>query len=469
MHLLLTLAVVAALVIADSAPPGPVAGVADRLIAAAAGMLAVPLVAAFLSIGTARQIRRHPACREALLRQFKRLRRLHAAVWLTTAMAILCGTDWPQIVRFNWELEGTFLLDELLILAPVLLPLVLSWAAFYEVDRADRTGPENVTGTVCATYPTAPLTRGTYVAVHARHYLGILLVPVFALLAVQDAMRLWWPDLQEGGRALGVSAGAVLLVVLFFPVLLRYVWQTRPLTPGPLRDRLQRAAGWAGLRVREILVWDTGGLVINAAVAGVVPGLRYVFLTDGLLQHLREDEVHAVFGHEIGHIRHGHLFLRGSALLAPLSLWLLAQQAMPELGERLGAWLASGGLFVQAHVALLGLAGLLLYLLAFFGPFCRLLEGQADLYGCRALAAEPAVQPVQTFVSALENLALSSGTDRRAGNWQHGSIARRVDFLTRLAHEPRRELIFLRRLRLLKGLLLAVILSPVVYQVFFVG
>jgi STE24 endopeptidase len=453
MHFLLTLAVVAALVIADSAPPGPVGGVADRLIAAAAGMLAVPLVAALLSIGTARQMRRHPACREALLRQFNRLRRLHAAVWLTTALAILCGTDWPQIVRFNWGLEGIFLLDKILILAPVLLPLVLSWAAFYEVEREDR----------------ADLSRGTYVAVHARHYLGILLVPVFALLAVQDAMRLWWPSLEEGGRAVAVSAGAILFLVLFFPVVLRYVWQTRPLAPGPLRDRLERAARRAKLRVREILVWDTGGLVINAAVAGVVPGLRYVFLTDGLLQHLREDEIQAVFGHEIGHIRHGHLFLRSSALLAPLSLWLLAQQAMPELGERLGAWLASGGVFLQAHAALLGLAGMFLYLLAIFGPFCRLLEGQADLYGCRTLAAEPAVQPVQTFVSALENLALWSGTDRRAGNWQHGSIARRVDFLKRLAEQPSGELVFLWRLRLLKGLVLAVILSPVVYQVLLSG
>jgi hypothetical protein len=74
-------------------------------------------------------------------------------------------------------------------------------------------------------------------------------------------------------------------------------------------------------------------------------------------------------------------------------------------------------------------------------------------------------QPVETFVSALESLALVSGTDRRAGNWQHWSIARRVDFLHRLAEQPSGQRLFQRRLRLVHGLLLAVILSPLVYQV----
>ncbi len=257
----------------------------------------------------------------------------------------------------------------------------------------------------------------------------------------------------------------MVLLVAFFPVLLRYTWQTKPLAAGPLRDRLERAARRAGLRVREILVWNTGGLVVNAAVAGLIPNLRYVFLTDGLLDHLDDDEVQAVFGHEIGHIRHGHLFLRGIALLAPLSLWLLARQAMPQLGEGFEEWILSAGPLWQAHAALLGLAGMCFYMVVVFGPFCRLLEGQADLYGCRTLAEEAAAQPVETFVSALENLALASGTDRRAGNWQHWSIARRVDFLHRLAQTPGGPRLFQWRLRLVHGLLLVVIVSPLVYQV----
>ena len=359
------------------------------------------------------------------------------------------------------------------------MPLVLSWAAFYEVDREARSGPfgDAAPGTV----PLGPrsdvapggaaaaaLSRGAYVTVHVRHYLGLLLVPVLLLLAVQDAMRLWLPGFREGA-AVAVCGGTVLLLVIFFPVLLRYVWQTRPLPQGRLRHRLQRAARRAGLHVREILVWNTGGLVVNAAVAGMVPGLRYVFLTDGLLEHLSDDEIQAVFGHEIGHIRHGHLFLRGFALLAPLSLWLLIDQAIPQFGDRVQTWLISGGLLLQAHATMLGLAAMFLYMLALFGPFCRLLEGQADLYACRTLACEPATQPVETFVSALESLAIVCGIDRRAGNWQHGSIARRVDFLKRVAQEPGRESLFLGRLRLIKGLLVAMALGPLVYRMLWLG
>ncbi|MGQ9575212.1 MAG: M48 family metallopeptidase [Thermoguttaceae bacterium] len=464
MHLLLTLAVVGALVVAENSPSEPVCCPGLRLAGAAAGMLMVPLVALLLSVGTARQIRRYPWHQQALLRRFKRDRNFHAAVWLSTALGVLLGAGWPQLVRINWGLEGLFLLDELVILVPVLVPLVGSWAAFYEVDRVAQSGPcREATGNVPVP------SRAAYLAVHIRHYLGILLVPVFTLLAVQDGLELWAPSLQQGAPAVGVLGLTILLLVILFPVLLRYAWQTRPLEQGPLRHRLERVARRAGLRVREILVWDTGGLVVNAAVAGMVPALRYVFLSDGLLKHLSEAEILAVFGHEIGHIRHGHLLVRGAALLAPVSLGVLVQEAFPPVGRWVEAGLISGGLFLQTPAAVGLLAGIALYMLAVFGPLCRLLERQADLFGCRTLGWEPAVQPVETFISALENLAVLSGIDRRAAGWQHASIARRVAFLKRVAGRPAGEYLLDRRLRLLKGLLLGALLSPLLCQVIFAG
>ena len=61
-------------------------------------------------------------------------------------------------------------------IAPVLLPLVLSWAAFYEVDRALLAGG----GT------SEFASRREYLALHARHYLGLLLLPVLTLLAMHE-------------------------------------------------------------------------------------------------------------------------------------------------------------------------------------------------------------------------------------------------------------------------------------------
>ena len=48
---------------------------------------------------------------------------IHFAVWCVCCILILGPLKWVQIVRFHFELDGLFLLDELLIL----LPLVFSW------------------------------------------------------------------------------------------------------------------------------------------------------------------------------------------------------------------------------------------------------------------------------------------------------------------------------------------------------
>ena len=131
------------------------------------------------------------------------------------------------------------------------------------------------------------------------------------------------------------------LIALLFPTLLRWTWKTTPLAAGPLRERLEAAARRCRFRAREILVWHTGDMVVNAAVAGFVPGLRYVFLTDALLTRLTPEEIEAVFAHEVGHVRHRHLLARVLAMFVPVSLWMLLQAVCPAAMARLegGAWL----------------------------------------------------------------------------------------------------------------------------------
>ena len=43
-------------------------------------------------------------------------------------------------------------------------------------------------------------------------------------------------------------------------------------------------------------------MTVNACVTGIVPGFRYVLLSDALIDSLPPLETAAVFGHEIGHI-----------------------------------------------------------------------------------------------------------------------------------------------------------------------
>ena len=96
----------------------------------------------------------------------------------------------------------------------------------------------------------------------------MLLVPVLVLLAVQDAAELFLPEWLEGDYALVVFVPPLVVLLGLFPVLLRHVWRTRPLEPGRLRTRLEAAAARHGFRARDILVWQTGSMVVNAAVAG---------------------------------------------------------------------------------------------------------------------------------------------------------------------------------------------------------
>ena len=386
--------------------------------------------------------------------------RSHVALWLATAGGILWWLHWGQLVRFNWHLDHVFLVDDVLILMPVVLPMVLSWAAFYEVDRALQVG---LSGEAALEGP--PATRRQYLGVHLRHYLGVLLLPVLGLLAVQDAVDLVAPGLLESDWAVAIYGPAFLLLFLLFPVLLRHLWQTRPLEQGTLRSRLENAAARSGLGVRDVLVWQTGGLLVNAAVAGFAARLRYVFLTDGLLARLDEDEIEAVFDHELGHVRHRHLLLRILAMIAPLSLWLLAGQLAPESGYRVEAWLARAGLGLQVPMGLAIVAVMGVYMFFVFGFYSRLLEHQADLFACRAMAAGSSKSPRETFVSALEKLTLAAGTSRKATGWQHASVARRVELLRQAAEEPRYLARFERRVRSVNLVLIAAVLSPAAWHV----
>ena len=456
MQFLLILAVVAALLISEGCPNQPVSGAGYRLLIAVAGMLLVALFAMVASGVTARRIRSDFGRRFVAMRRFKGLRRLHVVLWLSVVVGILFWLDWGRLVRFNWHLDRAFLLDDLLILTPVLLPMVLSWAAFYEVDHALQMGTGSREGGAAG--------RWQYLGVHLRHYLGILMLPVLGLLALQDGAELIRPGILQSRYGSLVYGPPIVVLFILFPVLLRHIWNTWPLIEGPLRDRLESAADRVGFSVREILVWHTGCLVINAAVAGFIRPLRYVFLTDGLLTQLTDEEIEVVFGHELGHVRHHHMTLRIMAMIAPISSWILLRGAFPQGGEIIQEFFRASGVAMQLPAGMITLALVALYVLLVFGFYSRMLESQADLFGCRVLASDSPELARQTFISALEKLATAGGIDRNARSWQHASIARRVDFLDRLAADPNCELRFQRQVRAMNFLTVALVLSPLIHR-----
>lgn len=458
MHFPFLLAILATLVIADNCPPQPVAGLPWRLLLAAAGTAAVVFAAWAISLSTVRRLEHGLQERQAILQRFARWRGIHTVLWIAVDLGILLGLGWGQIVRFNWNLDGALLADELLLLLPALLPLALSWVVFCRVDQAAYKSRAQAGLPAAGPSPTL----GSYLALHVRHYFGVMLLPILSLLAAQDAVAIWFPRLLGSRWSVAVYAVPIGLVVVFFPSMLRRLWKTHVLHSGPLRDRLASAATRAGFAVREILVWETGGMVVNAAVSGWLPGKRYVFLTDGLISSLTAEEIEAVFGHELGHIHHRHLTLRGLVMLAPLSLLLTLEQLWPQASGQIQAALACFDAAEQLPWALALLAALSSYAFFVFGGYCRLLESEADLFGCRVLETNNPAEACGVFISALEKLALANGVNRRRTGWQHPSIARRGELLAQTVADPARRPRLQRRIRLLNWLLVACILSPVI-------
>ncbi|MHC5034916.1 MAG: M48 family metallopeptidase [Planctomycetota bacterium] len=273
-----------------------------------------------------------------------------------------------------------------------------------------------------------PLAR--YVWLRFRVELAIVLVPWCLLVLATGAVSFLFGD-SEFARAADTAATVAVLtvIIVFSPLLLRAIWSTSPLPAGPLRERLEAFCQANRFRCNDILVWHTHKHLANAGVVGPTPVLRYVLLTDALLRNCEDEEVEAIFAHEMGHVHHHHLgfyILFGVAFLCfyanVVDLVALTGWVAP-LSSILAFDLSPG----QAAVML---AFALLYWVILFGWISRRMELQADLFGLRAVA-EPEV-----LLVALSKLGAMSSLPRILSSWRHFSIERRLAFLQHALQIP---------------------------------
>jgi len=100
----------------------------------------------------------------------------------------------------------------------------------------------------------------------------------------------------------------LVVVAVTGPVMLKTFWRCRPLDPGAPRERIEALCRRAGMAYRDILYWPLfGGKVLTAGVMGLIRRFRYILVTPSLLHLLAPEEIDAVIGHEIGHIKKKHL------------------------------------------------------------------------------------------------------------------------------------------------------------------
>jgi tetratricopeptide (TPR) repeat protein len=183
----------------------------------------------------------------------------------------------------------------------------------------------------------------------------------------------------------------------------------------------------------DILHWPLfGGRMITAGVMGLVGKFRYILVTSGLMSHLSAEEIDAVVAHEIGHVKHRHLwfylfFFVGYLLLAYSSFDLIVFLILySEPTYRFVQWVGAGqGVVSSALFSLVIIVLFLLYFRFIFGYFMRNFERQADIYAFELF--NTAVPLVSTF----RKIAWFSGQSPDKPNWHHFSLTERVDYLKR--------------------------------------
>ncbi|MFA9477793.1 M48 family metallopeptidase [Phycisphaerales bacterium AB-hyl4] len=359
------------------------------------------------------------------------------------------------------------LLDELVVLLPTLALLIAAWWAYYPIERRIR--ESSLIGRLDAGMPIYPVwTRSQFVLAQVRHHMALVLVPLLLILTwTQTVERFTPPDWQLVGRdptplLVFFGAGCIFLLA---PLIIRHVWDTVPLPAGELRDRLQAMCRQHRVGVRELLLWRTFGGMINAAVMGVFAPVRYILLTDALLEMVRREQVEAVMAHELAHVRRHHMFWLIAIALGMLGLFQLGfglmfftlAETLPTGDETTGPQLVMAGwtfglldiLRTEEGVvgATLLATGLCWYL--GFGWVSRRIERQADTFAVQHLAgnrAEPARdadgrvivdhESAETMVGALQQVALLNHVPIHKKSWRHGSIGWRQDYLRSIVGQP---------------------------------
>lgn len=342
--------------------------------------------------------------------------RVHGLTYLGATAVVFLALDFAEIIHTNLRLGTLFWADDLAVALSLSLPLMAGW-----VFSAPGANAAQGAGSI------SPI---QYVWLQARHLLLLPLVPMFVLAGIADAQRLWLPD--AGQRLSTVLAGltvAALAVVL--PWLLRCCWPVERLSPGPAREVIEATLEASGVQVSEILCWRTQEHWANAAVTGLLPQLRYLFVSDALLNRLSLAELRAITAHEAAHCRLRHLpRLAGSlAILLLILLWAEAF-SLAGLNHPTAAPAACA-------VALLGLWAL------WHGRWARWLEHQADLAACRQLSGGAISGET---VSAYGDALRATAGDSR-GDWLHPSFQQRMNLLRCFVGNSAAEAAFERRLR----------------------
>ncbi|QDU71893.1 M48 family metallopeptidase [Mucisphaera calidilacus] len=378
-----------------------------------------------------------------ITRSINRLYRFGDAYGPATVLLFLLDLALGTLAATRNLMGDLILLDELAALLPTLLLLTWRWVPYEPIDRWLREAV--MTRRMIEGQPVYPSgSRTQYVTDQLRHQLAPILLPMVLILGWLETLNLLNPAPTTG--LILMITGVAVVMLLAAPLILS-AWRTQPVGPGELRDDLEALCARQGVRPGGFRLWITEGRLANAAVLGLAWPLRYVLISDTILDHLPKSQVLGVLAHEVAHVRERHALWLGLGTLVVAWGIELALYVSP-FGEALveAATAAQPDTNQVLLLATLPILVALPWILA-MGFLSRRFERQADAAGARELSAHlaPDAQTItpeaaDTMCHALGQVASLNGMNPARFMWRHGSIHERQVHLRSLVGKPHDQL-----------------------------
>ncbi len=370
------------------------------------------------------------------------------------------------------------LLDELVTVLPALLAIVAGWWIYHPFEARAREATLLRRIDAGETIHPPP-GRVASVGLQIRSQMLMILVPIALLATTGEIAGILVDRTQPSAGWLSASLPILAIVpaVLLAPWLVVRVAGARPLPAGEIRDALQAMCREARVGVRDLLLWPTNGLVINAGITGLWSRWRWVMLTDGLLESLRREQVMAVMAHELAHARRHHMVWMALSVVA---LVVAAGVVVDPVVLLLREWRLESGGSIEAiqrdleWLDVVAMSAVLVVVLSGFGWVSRRFERQADAFAAvrlsqgeqmRVVARVDSVTApgIDAMSSALLAVSDANGVSSRRFSWRHGSIESRCRHLAGLIDRPIDALPIDRTVKRINLSSIAVILASVLW------
>ena len=376
------------------------------LISTVAAIILPPALVYFLGSYATRAL---PTNQDTRLRRLYLIKRSVIAFECLLLIGYICNVyllNLPLLIGKALEWIPLIYTKHLVGIVPLIAGLMLIRLALHEVEQ-------QVTS--------SNWRREEYLSVHLK-FLLLPVLPLFVYLCLLDLIA-YIPFLADHTYLpIALMMSLICLAYIHAPLLLSLIWRTTPLADTNLRNRLHRLAAQDNIKYKDIVVWQTES-VANAAVAGIAPWSRQIFLTEALLQHFSDDEIEAIVAHEFGHVRYKHIL----TYLMFLIVYFLSYAIY---------YIYIGGPLesIPSTSSLLPAMGLVffisLYFVIIFRALSRRFEHQADLYAVALTEKPDALELALVRLAYLNYIPRS--VQRLFELFQtHPSIDRRIKFIER--------------------------------------